>query len=700
MQLDDKRPAALSILCVEDDTTTRKKLHNVLTKKYPDIVVYCAKNGADGLSLFKEYRPKIIISDISMPVMDGIQMATAIRSLDPEAFIIVLTAFSDTAFLLKAIEIGIDQFILKPVDLERLFGVITNHINNISQKQEVSSQNDRIRQLSIVVEQSPSSVVITDADGKTEYVNSRFTTLTGYSPSEVIGQNASMLLSGLATIESYADLRRAISSGVIWRGELQNTNKNNQSYWVSIVVSPINYDDGTTHYVSVSEDITAHKLAEQERESTVEFLRIVNASTGIQDMISAAMLFFREKSGCSAVGIRLRDGEDYPYSVTHGFPVDFVLAEKYLCSKDTSGEVLRDDSGDAILDCMCGNIICGRFDPEKPFFTSHGSFWTNSTTELLATTGDADSQYCTLNRCNGAGFESVALIPLFAGQDRFGLLQLNDQRKGAFSPEDISHWECLVGYLAIALVKFRTEESLRKLNEELDHRVQERTTLLERSLKELEAFSYSVSHDLRAPLRHINSYLSIMSEEFGDILPTEVHGFLDRSRAASGRMGNLIDDLLELSRVGRTNLVKKTVNLSELATHASDWLFESEPHRTVEFVISDGLRARGDDPLLMQLMVNLLGNAWKYTATNPAARIEFGKEVVSGKDIFYIRDNGVGFDMAYSDKLFGAFQRLHGAEYEGNGIGLATVKRIIERHGGKVWADSKVNEGATFYFSL
>ena len=244
------------------------------------------------------------------------------------------------------------------------------------------------------------------------------------------------------------------------------------------------------------------------------------------------------------------------------------------------------------------------------------------------------------------------------------------------------------------------EVSLQKLNDELDLRVQKRTFQLEKALREQESFSYSVSHDLRAPLRHINSYLAIMTEDFGELLPGEAHELLGRTQAASVRMGKLIDDLLELSRVSRTSLVKTAVNLSELATHACDWLYETEPERRVEVVIAGGLSARGDNPLLMQAMVNLLGNAWKYSSRNPAARIEFGKRQHAGQDIFFVKDNGVGFDMAYSDKLFGAFQRLHGSEYEGNGIGLATVKRIIERHGGEVWAESKVNEGATFYFSL
>ena len=450
----------------------------------------------------------------------------------------------------------------------------------------------------------------------------------------------------------------------------------------------------------MQEEITAHKLAKQERELTVEFLRIVNASTGIHNMISAVMLFFKERSRCSAIGIRLQDGEDYPYYAVQEFPDEFIKAENRLCSRDTNGEIIRDDKGNPITDCICSNVICRRFDPEKPFFTDQGSFWTNRATELIATTGEADLQNHIRNRCNSKGFESVALIPLFSGQERLGLLQLNDLRQDFFSAEDIGQWERLAGYLAIALVKFRSEEALKRLNSELDNRVQERTRQLENALKEQESFSYSVSHDLRAPLRHINSYLAILSEEFGDQIPPEAHSFLDRSRAASGRMGKLIDDLLELSRVSRTNVIKKTVNLSELATKTSIQLYESEPHRTVEFVITGDLKARGDETLLTQMIANLLGNAWKYTAMKQAARIEFGTEIIAKKKAFFVRDNGVGFDMAHKDMLFGAFQRLHGQEYEGNGIGLATVKRIVDRHGGEVWAEAKINEGATFYFSL
>jgi signal transduction histidine kinase len=243
------------------------------------------------------------------------------------------------------------------------------------------------------------------------------------------------------------------------------------------------------------------------------------------------------------------------------------------------------------------------------------------------------------------------------------------------------------------------EQAMRD-RDELEIQVAERTARLETALREQEAFSYSVSHDLRAPLRHINSFLTILTEDFGELLPSEAHSYLDRSRTASRQMGKIIDDLLELSRISRVKLAEAAVDLGELAQKVCTALHDGEPQRQVDFVISDDLYANGDKSLLTQMLVNLLGNAWKYTAANPSARVEFGKEVNAGQEIFYIRDNGVGFDMAFSDKLFGAFQRLHGAEFEGTGIGLATVKRIIERHSGRIWAESKPDQGATFYFTL
>ena len=228
---------------------------------------------------------------------------------------------------------------------------------------------------------------------------------------------------------------------------------------------------------------------------------------------------------------------------------------------------------------------------------------------------------------------------------------------------------------------------------------------LEGANRELEAFSYSVSHDLRAPLRTIDGFSQILQEDYEDVLDDEGLDYLGRVRAASGHMATLIDDLLDLSRVSRRPLRRESVDLSRLAMEIMEDLRAAQPDRNVEFVADEDIKAFGDVSLLKVALENLLGNAWKFTEREPEARIEFGADRRPRPGflapVYFVRDNGAGFDQAYSDKLFGAFQRLHGQdEFEGTGIGLATVARIIHRHGGRVWAEGEVGGGATFYFTL
>jgi light-regulated signal transduction histidine kinase (bacteriophytochrome) len=228
---------------------------------------------------------------------------------------------------------------------------------------------------------------------------------------------------------------------------------------------------------------------------------------------------------------------------------------------------------------------------------------------------------------------------------------------------------------------------------------------LEGTNRELEAFSYSVSHDLRAPLRTIDGFSQILQEDYEEALDDEGLDYLGRVRAASAHMATLIDDLLDLSRVGRRPLRREPVDLARLASEIVEDLGAAQPARNVEFAAGENIKAYGDVSLLKVALENLLGNAWKFTEREPEARIEFGADrwprPGTLTPVYYVRDNGAGFDQAYADKLFGAFQRLHGQdEFEGTGIGLATVARIVHRHGGRVWAEGKVGGGATFYFTL
>jgi PAS domain S-box-containing protein len=219
--------------------------------------------------------------------------------------------------------------------------------------------------------------------------------------------------------------------------------------------------------------------------------------------------------------------------------------------------------------------------------------------------------------------------------------------------------------------------------------------------RELEAFNYSVAHDLRAPLRSIDGFSALILEDYGSALDAEALRHLQRVRDAAQHMGRLIDSLLALGRVTRLSVRNERVDLSELARASAERLKESQPDRVAEFVIGDGFTERGDSALLGAAIENLLSNAWKFTRDQPLARIEFGATQEGGHAAYFVRDNGAGFDMAYASKLFGVFQRLHTErEFEGTGVGLATVQRIVHRHGGRVWAEGKVGEGACFHFTL
>lgn len=247
----------------------------------------------------------------------------------------------------------------------------------------------------------------------------------------------------------------------------------------------------------------------------------------------------------------------------------------------------------------------------------------------------------------------------------------------------------------------KAEEAVREMNAELEERVAERTAQLETANRELEAFSYSVSHDLRAPLRAVDGFSQAVVEDFGNLLPEEGRRQLQTIRYSAQRMGALIDDLLTFSRLSRQALVKKRVDTRALVRAALQELGSPWPDRQVEIRVADLPPSLADPSLLKQVWINLLANALKYTRKRTPAVVEIGHEPRPEGPVYYVRDNGTGFDMKYASKLFGVFQRLHRMEdYEGTGVGLATVQRIIHRHGGRVWAEAAVDRGATFFFTL
>ena len=343
-------------------------------------------------------------------------------------------------------------------------------------------------------------------------------------------------------------------------------------------------------------------------------------------------------------------------------------------------------------------------------------FFLNGPGTILATQGmTADDAQRLEAAVAGAGARTV--IPLGGTPPRSAMiarLHVNDAAivllGGPFTPvfgTDEEAWlQQYAAMVSTGLERVRLVEALAQTNGQLEDRVREvteRTQQLETANRELEAFSYTISHDLRAPLRAISGFTSILSEEYADAMPAEARGYLKRVKDSGDHMGQLVDDLLAFSRLGRQAVRTQRVNMRSIVDRALQELSPALDGRQVEVVIGELPDAACDAALVEQVFVNLLSNAFKYSRRREHARVEVGvleANAIEGLT-YFVRDNGVGFDMEYAGKLFGVFQRMHRSEdFEGTGVGLAIVQRIVERHGGRVWAEAKVDAGATFYFTL
>ena len=509
-------------------------------------------------------------------------------------------------------------------------------------------------------------------------VNEAFIEIIGYPFEEVVGRSPKDL-----QLYAHEETNRKIidiftEQGFIKEFEFEFRKKSGElrhgMLWAEIIEL-----DNERNALILIQDITDRKQIEQERQNLIEFQQIVaelstqfiNLETkDIETEIEQALQIITDFAVADAASVWMFDAAQSTASKTFGWPAGKI-------SKGTQNVPF--DQFPWIFGRILNNenvIISGKDD------------YPNEAEEF---------HFLQEKQILKAAFA----VPLFSEGMVRGAILIYTRLKEKSWGSDLEPLAKIIGDIILnALDRKQAEDSIHKLNEELETRVIQRTQQLEAANRELEAFSYSVSHDLRAPLRALDGFSLALIEDYGNQLDENASNYLNRIRLASQRMGQLIDDLLKLSRLTRSEMSYEPVNLSNLAFEILAELQETEPQRMVEFNIQPELIVLGDKHLLQIVLVNLISNAWKFTQKKHFSFIEFGC-LEEDRSVYFVRDNGAGFDMAYVNKLFGTFQRLHSdSDFEGTGIGLATVKRIIQRHGGKVWAVGQVDKGATFYFAI
>ncbi|WP_243370464.1 response regulator [Geotalea sp. SG265] len=501
----------MKILFVEDDPLSRDLLSTMLAIGFPESELLTAENGEDGLKLYLEQNPDLVLSDIHMPHVDGIAMAEKIKEMRPEAVIIIISAHSDTRHLIKAIELGITRYILKPVDKQKLFTTMESAMAGLTMERQLKEHQKQLREsrelLYSIVESNCDVVFIKDLEGRYLQVNPATTVATGKSADEIIGHDDYALFP-----HETAEIFRRNDSLVINSGNLMN---------------------------------------------------------------------FEES-------IADKNGETLFFLTTRG--------------------PLHDDQG---------NIT-----------------------------------------------------------STFGVARNVTEQK-------------------------RYEKHIERHNAALEERVKERTWDLEQSNREMEAFCHAISHELRAPIARLEGFHQAVAEclEAQDV--QDIPYYLERLGFSTQQLKAAVDALLMMYRLTRADISPEPVNLTYLSQQVMIDLMDEYGSRTIHFDNRPETIVRGDRKLLTLCMHNLLGNALKYSSKKPESLISIGLEEREGEPVYFVRDNGAGFDMAYADNLFKPFSRLHHpSEFEGTGIGLATVQRIIEKHQGRIWADSRLDEGTTIYFTL
>jgi PAS domain S-box-containing protein len=545
-------------------------------------------------------------------------------------------------------------------------------------------------QLAAIVESSNDAIIGKTTEGIITSWNRGAERMYGYRAEEAIGQSVTMLVMPSRRAQIPELLERVCKGEAVTNLECERIRKDGTTIDVALTLSPIRNDVGNITGIST----IARDISELKRDR--EALRRLNRE-------------LRAISNCNQTLMRAEDEQSLLDDICRIICEDAGYHMAWVgYPQDDEEKSIRPVSRAGIDSGYLEHAQITWADNEHgrgPSGTAIRSGSTVAIQDFMTDPNAAPWREAALQR----GYRSSISLPLKDEEAGvFGILNIYAAEPDAFTPGEVRLLEELAGDMAFGIRVLRVrigrrqaEEEIRKLNQELEQRVADRTAQLESANKELEAFSYSVSHDLRTPLRAIDGFSKILLDGYSDKLDDEGRRLLNVVRDNTRRMGQLIDDMLKFSRTGRVELSFTEIDLEQLVRSVYEELKPTVPNDRLQLEIGRLPSMQGDSAMMRQVFVNLISNAVKFSRDREVPRIEIGAEIKDGETVYHVKDNGVGFDMRYAEKLFGVFQRLHSmSEFEGTGIGLAIVKRIVARHGGRVWAEGRVGEGAAFYFAI
>jgi PAS domain S-box-containing protein len=535
----------------------------------------------------------------------------------------------------------------------------------------------------------PDLVAILDTQHRIVRVNKAMAERLGRSKNQCVGQTCYACIHGTNEPPSFCPHSQLLRDGQEHTLEIYEECLGGDFV---VSVSPLRDSAGRlVGSVHVARDITDRKENESERAITIDLLHLVNQKNGRHELMQAVTALLQEWSACEAVGIRLHDGEDFPYYETRGFPAEFVLAENRLCAVDAQGDLPRDNDGNPVLACMCGNVLRGRFDPTKPFFTANGSFWTNSTSELLASTTEAQRQGSTRNRCHSQGYESVALIPLRAFGETFGLLQLNDHRKGRFTPAKILLLERLADSLALGLARREAQETLLRA---------EKIRTEAEKLAAASRVAAQVAHEINNPLAGIKNSFRLIRDAVPADHPNR--DMVERIDREIDRIAHIVRQMYELysPQTHRSCHIPVSETISDVLAMLQPLCQQHKVAVKVRGAPSD-LAVWAPEGSLQQILFNLTANAIQASPSRHHVNI-LVRNADNDRVQISIRDHGHGIRPEIRDRVFEPFFSTETADSpkKGLGLGLAIVKTLVGAIGGSIEFDSAVDQGTCFRVCL